>query len=134
MAAEEALRNHASEIAPEHALVAIPRDAMTPWPETEEPSSERLGRPPLTEDPSLAPRVLTERSITADALAGEPAMVRRELCWCVEAALIRLASDWRDQLVGKPQLEQPPRMPVNSRYADTRSVPEPVSTTTVQSR
>src|SRR5665213_691404 len=74
MAGEEARRNHASEIATEHALVAIARDAMTPWPETEEPS-ERLGRLPLTEAPSMALCALTELGITPDALAVETCRV-----------------------------------------------------------
>jgi hypothetical protein len=75
MAGEERLRNHASEVATEHALVAIARDAMTPWPETEEPPSARLGRLPLTEGPSMALRVLTELDITADGLAVEACRV-----------------------------------------------------------
>jgi hypothetical protein len=74
-AGEEALRNHASEIGNEHALVAIARDAMTPWPATEEPPVERLGRLPLKEDPSMALRVLTELGVTPDALAVETCRV-----------------------------------------------------------
>ena len=75
MARNEALRNHVSEIAPEHALVAVARDAMTPWPETAEPAAGRQARLPLTEDPSLSRRVLAELGITPDALAVETCRV-----------------------------------------------------------
>jgi hypothetical protein len=75
LAREEALRNHVSEITTEHALVAIARDAMTAWPATAEPPSERVGRLPLAEDPSMALRVLTELGITPDVLVAETCQV-----------------------------------------------------------
>jgi hypothetical protein len=75
MAGQEALRNHSSELTNEHVLVAIARDAMTPWPATEEPHSQRLGRLPLKEDPSVSMRVLTELGVTAEALAAETCRV-----------------------------------------------------------
>jgi hypothetical protein len=68
-AQEECWRNGAAEITNEHKLIALARDAVTPWPEDDPPGST-TGLP-VREPISLALRVLGEFDISADNLVAE---------------------------------------------------------------